>query len=332
MSLESYYKKFINSPFHILAYPIAGLVYVILKIKKWLIKTPLSKKKPIVISIGNLDFGGCGKTPTLLLLVEMFQHLKCAVISRGYKSALEASGSTYINQLPIKNAALIGDEPMLIYSKFPKIPLLVGKNKRASLTKCDTQQMVFVDDGAQSQAIKKDISIILLDPQNPIKPLFPAGYRRDLVDTLTAADFVIVPYCEDQSMYLAAKAKIQKYTKAPICGLKGELLIENRDKKIALLTSIARPDRLKKQLLLLGYDIVYQTILDDHEPISEKIILDFEKQALVRQAKALCVTEKDMVKISDSYKKKFSIVALKLVPAFDISNWESFIGKIEKMS
>lgn len=332
MSLEFYYKKFIASPFHILAYPITFIVYLILKIKKWLTKAPLSPTKPFVISIGNLDFGGSGKTPTLLLLLEHFQNSDCAVISRGYKSACEHLGSTYVNELPAKNASLIGDEPMLIHSKFSKIPLFVGKDKGLSLAKCAAKQVVFLDDGAQSHAIKKDISIILLDPQDPIKLLFPAGYRRDLLDTLKRADFVIVPYCQTHAMYLAAKAKIEKYTKAPVCGFKSELLIDNIDKKIALLTSIARPERLKAQLLLLGYDIVYQKILDDHQPISETIILDFEQEALAHHAKALCVTEKDIVKISDSYKNKFSTLALKLVPAFDVQKWESFIGKIEKMS
>jgi tetraacyldisaccharide 4'-kinase len=333
MSLERFFKSFITSPLHRLAYPFSAIYYVILKVKKWRVSSrSASMKKPLVISIGNIDFGGSGKTPTLILFLELFHKLNCAVISRGYKSILESQGSTCVNNLTDKNAALIGDEPMLIFSKFPDVSLFVGKDKKSSLESCKNVKLVFLDDGAQSHSVKKDISIILLDPEKPVKPLFPAGYRRDLIDTLKQADFVMLPYCNCQKTYQEAKEITQKYTKAPICGLQAELQIEVKCKKIALLTTIAKPERLKKQLISLGYEIVFQKILDDHQLISKEVIADFEKKSAVYKAEALCVTEKDLVKIDESYKKKFSIISLKLIPAYDKEEWESFIGKIQKMS
>lgn len=332
MSFERVFKSFIASPVHVVAYPLSLIFFLILKIKNFFLKQPEVIKGPLVISVGSIDFGGSGKTPTLLFLLKYFENYSCAVISRGYKSQLEHKGSTYINMLVEKDAKFIGDEPLLINAKFPKVNLYVGKDKVASLKACQNQDFVFLDDGAQSKRIKKDISIILIDPSKPIKPLFPAGYRRDLLDTLKTADFVAIPYCESQAMYEKAKEVVQKYTQVKTCGFTAELMVPTQEKKIALLTAIAKPLRLKKQLESLGYKIVYWHFLDDHQEITDEIIQNFETCALKQEASALCMTEKDIVKVPEECKNKFSIITLKLIPSYDINDWESFIGKIQKMS
>lgn len=332
MSLERAFKWFTRSRYHVLGYPLSFIFYLILKIKKKIGKSSLDLAPPFVISVGNIDFGGSGKTPILLLLLEYFKNINCAVISRGYKSKLESQGSTLINQLLEIDASIIGDEPMLIHSKFPDISLFVGANKEVSLKGCKDKKLIFLDDGAQSSKIRKDISIILVDPQKPIKPLFPAGYRRDLTDTLKDADFVIIPYCETQDIYNKAKTIVKQYSNAKICGFQAQLIVPEKGKKIGLLTSIAKPERLKSQLLALGYDIVYEKFLDDHQSISADLIENFQKKAFCFQAEMLCVTEKDIVKINNKYKQKFSVIELKLIPVYDIEEWQSLIGKIEKMS
>src|SRR5262245_21034323 len=74
-----------------------------------------------VISIGNLTFGGTGKTPVVLWLADYFSRRQqpAAIISRGYKS--RSSEPRRVNaQMPITEASrLFGDEPTLMAAHRP---------------------------------------------------------------------------------------------------------------------------------------------------------------------------------------------------------------------
>ena len=75
--------------------------------------------KPVV-SIGNISFGGTGKTPFCFELVKYFssQGLKVGILSRGYKSKFEKSCAFFSSLSHSYSAKDIGDEPLMLANKF----------------------------------------------------------------------------------------------------------------------------------------------------------------------------------------------------------------------
>jgi tetraacyldisaccharide 4'-kinase len=335
MTLEQSYKKFISSPFSIFLRPLSWLYGCFLVIKKKATLQCFEMPKTSVISIGNVDFGGTGKTPTLLLLLELFHRPNVAVLTRGYKSEIEKKGSRQVNELLGHHnlAQIIGDEPALILEKFPDIPLFVGRDRKKGLIKAaqNGAKIIFLDDGAQYSKIKKHLNLVLVDPKDPIKPLVPCGFRRDTLDVLKKADLILVPYVSDEAQYLNVKQNLYSITKQPTCGLYAHLDLPKGLKKIAVLTSIARPERFIEELSK-KFEIVFSLCLDDHARISEEVIMNFIKGTHEFPNCDFVCTQKDFVKIPHDYKSKFNVIKLRLEPVYDCDNWERFIGKIEKIS
>lgn len=336
MSLEAFFKKLIRSKVSYSLYPLACLYGLILCLKKNFASKVFKEEKITVVSVGNLDFGGSGKTPTTLKLLNCLDPLKTAVISRGYKSTLEHQGSNVANVFKnIENASdIMGDEPLLILEHFPEALMLVGKDRKTSLKTAILQnrRIAILDDGAQVKSIHKDFNIILCDPKNPIKPLFPCGYRRDLVSTIQTADLVIFTYCSDEDTYKEAKQKIAPYYQGPTCGFKARIKLDVKEKEIAVLCAIAQPQRFLNTLQELGYEIKETAILDDHAVFDKKFLKNFMAKCQEKKVSNFICTEKDFVKLPKEYKNTFKIAGLSFEAAFDASFWESFIGKIQKIS
>lgn len=333
MSLERGFKKFINSSWAPLALPFAALYATGLFLRRLVTKKLKEYDSVCVISVGNVDMGGTGKTPTLLTFLEHFPSKSMAVLTRGYKSELEHKGSLKVNHLlkDPKASSLIGDEPTLILSKFPQVDLYVGKHREIGFNQAvnEGRKIVFLEDGAQFLKIKKDFEVIVVDPQEPVKPLCPAGYRRDLLATLKKCDLVVIPYVDSNIEYEECKQKLKRYTDAKTVGLQALLHIPSSHSKVALIAAIARPERLLRQLKERGFEIESVQLLDDHACFSESVLSEFLKSS--EGLNRLC-TEKDWVKLPDSVKTLISPIKLTLKPTYDLQNWESFIGKIEKIS
>ena len=85
-----------------------------------------------VISIGNLNIGGTGKTPTVLYLCKFFQSNKIndiAILSRGYKR--NTSGTILVSKGngPLEKWQNVGDEPFMMAKKTKNIPIVVDNNR-----------------------------------------------------------------------------------------------------------------------------------------------------------------------------------------------------------
>ena len=84
-----------------------------------------------IISIGNISFGGTGKTPMVIHLCQKLQSegYRPAVISRGYKRA--STGLVVVNDgnSTVSNVIDSGDEPYLISNLCGMVPLMIGALK-----------------------------------------------------------------------------------------------------------------------------------------------------------------------------------------------------------
>ena len=121
-----------------------------------------------IISVDNLSFGGTGKTPLVLAIGRALekQGARFAVISRGYRSAYEKKGTLVQAAHACRE---VGDEPLLLKASFPDQDVFVGRDRVRSLAAAAAagRRIVILDDGFQSSHIKKDFSVLLLNPGHP---------------------------------------------------------------------------------------------------------------------------------------------------------------------
>ncbi|HET7839958.1 MAG TPA: tetraacyldisaccharide 4'-kinase, partial [Terriglobia bacterium] len=157
-----------------------------------------------VISIGNLTVGGTGKTP----LVEYVASLpakhgwKAAILTRGYR---RSNRTAMITIDPEANRRIdprkIGDEPALLASKLPQIPIVVGANRYRGGRFAEEHYGVdihILDDGFQHFALKREVDVVVLDATRKLEKekLLPAGRLREPVAALQRAQIIVLTRVE----------------------------------------------------------------------------------------------------------------------------------------
>lgn len=179
-----------------------GIVYsAILSLRHALynagILKPQNGKLPTIV-IGNLAFGGTGKTPHAeYILRQLRQWCKPALLSRGYGRSTR--GFIWANRVKA-NASIIGDEPMQILLKFPDLDVAVCENRVRGVEYLKTltnSNVVVLDDAFQHRRLKGDLNILLTCYDHPYwnDYVFPGGSLRDTRQAASRADVVIVTKC-----------------------------------------------------------------------------------------------------------------------------------------
>src|SRR5699024_7745789 len=102
----------------IILFPFTILYWIIILIRNLLYQAGLLKTVTFsvpVISVGNLNTGGSGKTPMIEYLIRELQpFIEIGVLSRGYKRKTKG----YRNVQAIDSFTKVGDEPLLIKKKY----------------------------------------------------------------------------------------------------------------------------------------------------------------------------------------------------------------------
>lgn len=141
-----------------------SISFINLKLKG-LRKTSFNNIK--IISVNNLSFGGTGKTPMVLEIASILNEagLKFSIVTRGYGS-LSEKGGTLVNSN--HNWREIGDEVKMIADELPGIDIFTGSNRKRSINKSIKRgkKVVILDDGFQSTGIKKNLSIMMINPEH----------------------------------------------------------------------------------------------------------------------------------------------------------------------
>jgi len=268
-----------------------------------------------VISVGNLDVGGAGKTPMTEYLIRMLKaEYKVATLSRGY--GRETKG--WILADDNSSAAKIGDEPAQLKHKFPDITVSVCEDRVAGVRHLlGKQDVILLDDAYQHRALKPGFSILLFDYQqlNGVNLLLPAGNRREMFYGRWRADVIIVTKCppdidETEQQRLFEKLMPMPDQQVFFTGIKylglqdknGEATAIKVDKDTAvfLLTGIANPEPLFNYLAATAKQVIPHKYPDHHRFSLKnitKLAADFE--ACKTDKKIIITTEKDMQRLGE---------------------------------
>lgn len=262
-----------------------------------------------VISVGNLEVGGAGKSPMTEYLIRLFKHqYKLATLSRGY--GRETKG--YLTATATATATQIGDEPSQFAHKFPDITVAVCEARVIGIKNLQTDHdLVILDDAYQHRAVKPGFSILLFDYNKIDQPrlLLPAGNYREPFSGRKRADIMVVSKCPEQLSDNERQKiikRIQPYpgqqifftfiAYQPLKTLDGnttDVVIDSHT-TVFLLTGIANANPLVRHIQKSTQHIIHHNYPDHHRFTLKNIAkLAAEFNSCASKNKVIITTEKD---------------------------------------
>lgn len=274
-----------------------------------------------IISVGNLTFGGTGKTPFTLWLSEYLhtKNKKVMILMRGYKGRLEhTSGLLAAGKKINPDATDYGDEALLLARRLEDATIVVGKKRSENLSfyfpKVEPD-VVLLEDGHQHIKMKRKINIVLFDALMPLSnyKVAPLGYMREGFQALKDADLVVIGRADlvNASQIVDLKELLRPHLPLGIqfaeVGFRPNgfynssydkvlNLDQIRDRKVICVAGVANPKSFFKLLEDLGAEILVTESFPDHHFFKQD-----EITALLSYAKSedalIVTTEKDIVRI-----------------------------------
>ena len=319
-----------------LLFGLSKVYQLVLAIHRFCIQARLLRDSTLgiqVIAIGNLTFGGTGKTP----VVEKFarelqkQGRTVAILSRGYRSKPQPLSEVLLNKLLLRedttpprvvsdgkslllDSDTAGDEPYMLASNLKDVVVLVDKDRvksgRYAIERfgCDT---LLLDDGFQYWRLAgRRQDVVLIDCQQPFgnEHLAPRGTLREPPSHLARADVVFITKSDGNTEQL--RERIARYNKTAgiIECIHAPLYFEDvftgerrdlnflRDKRAASLSGIAQPQSFEQSLVKLCRELVYSKSFADHHRFTQQEILNAINRSKKRQAEIIVTTQKDAVR------------------------------------
>jgi tetraacyldisaccharide 4'-kinase len=298
----------------------------------WVRPTQLSAGR--VISIGNLQAGGSGKTPMVAKIAhEAFARgLKVCILIRGYQSAWEIQGGHILpNQGPC-DPRLCGDEAALLQQLCPFAWIGVGADRiscyRSLVEQLGRFDVVLLDDGFQNWKIKKDVEVVLVTAASRQQTVF-----RDFFKALKDADWVVFTKGGHWSQLHPG---LQQQLAGHVSVMRSVLTLDGRPfvnestvhARAWLITGVADPQSVYRDLTAHGVAVMKHVCLRDHYAYQIGEIRQWLAQAK-RDGAWVCVTGKDAVKwrVLGVDRSEFKVLELELQSTEGEIAWSNVLWK-----
>lgn len=284
-----------NSPFYRLSLPalnLASLLFKTVSLIHSTCKARRQKKFPqlFIISVDSLSFGGTGKTPLVMAIGQALEKrsVPFAIVSRGYRSAHEKNGALVE---PTHRADEVGDEPWLLKKYFPGQDVFVGRDRLRSIAAAADRKNRFVilDDGLQTSQVKKDFSIMLVNPGHPYFYLrhFKFMKRRE---------HLVLYYQRGERQGTELRPGTYSFTTRDFLD-KRDRPVDIAHAKIIAFSALGDNSRFKNDLD--GFHVQAFREFPDHHAFTPSDIQDLDGLRRDKNAAWMVCTEKDFCKLKD---------------------------------
>jgi tetraacyldisaccharide 4'-kinase len=303
-----------------------------------------------VISVGNITLGGTGKTPVVIQISKLLSRRgkRPVVISRGYGRGEENELLVVSDGRKIAvDAGRGGDEPFLIASKLPGVPVVVGADRyRAGMLAIERfrPDVLVLDDGYQHVRLGRDLNIALLDASDPFGNgrLFPAGILREPLSALNRADIVLITRADGAADPESLKTVVHRISGATIftsrqvpVDLVDDMtgatrpLTALRGASVLAFSGIARPASFFSLLRDLGAVVRTELRYPDHYRYVASDLDAITRRATDEKLDMIITTEKDAVRLRPLKPK--GIWSLRIEQQIvEAEEWERMVLGIEQ--
>jgi tetraacyldisaccharide 4'-kinase len=267
-----------------------------------------------MISIGNITWGGTGKTPLVEALANMLKAdgRKVAILTRGYKRDLSGKPAGQA-----ADASSMGDEPYMLSRKLQGVPVIVNSDRvKAGIEaiKAHGVDTLILDDGFQQWRIKKDLEIVTIDAGNPFGNgcLIPRGILREPLIALKRAHVFVLTNADTAGDITALKARISRINPSA-------LIVEARHKPVgfyalkdpskqfdagqlrlkpaAIVCAIGNPDSFRRLVQQMQIQVLKRFVFPDHHRYSEDDMRFIAAESARNNIRTIITTEKDSGKL-----------------------------------
>ncbi|UCB57432.1 MAG: tetraacyldisaccharide 4'-kinase [Candidatus Omnitrophota bacterium] len=284
-----------------------------------------------VISVGNITWGGTGKTPLVEALARFLKKegKSPAVLIRGYGR----------------------DEAYMLRDKLKGIPVLAGRDRIKSAREACMgygADILILDDGFQHWRLRRNLDIVLVDASSPFGNggLIPRGILRESLSSLARADVFVLSRADANPQKIEAiKKELRRYNpRAPIYqavytpsflrrlnpATERYGLSKIKNEKVALVSGIADPQYFSRIVDSLGAEIALEFCFPDHYQYNIKDLQNIQRQCLEKSIKYIITTEKDAARMRGLLnREKLNVELLALcIEIKIIDNEEGFLDFI----
>jgi len=297
----------------------------------WIKTTSFDKP---VISVGNITSGGTGKTPLVIYLAQLLlkNGKKPGIISRGYGRKSQGMQIVHDGKKLLSNSETTGDEPCLMARVLEKVPVVVCEERSRGIRQLldyYAVNVIIMDDSFQHRKVNRDLDILTVSSNDEKTDyrLLPRGNLREPLKNIDRANCVIYTKTENYKTP-AIHSKFQPFLKTnPInSSLLPTLMKYNASnyqksqppgKPIFAFCGIAEPNSFINTAEELSLKVEGRKFFQDHQEYTEAVIQKLSEQIRASSISYVVTTEKDMVKLPESFLEEFEVYVIKVDVVFE---------------
>lgn len=260
-----------------------------------------------VVSVGNLNVGGSGKTPVVELVAKLLTEAghATAILSRGYRGSYRGAGLVVgagAGRGAEVGASVAGDEPVMLADNLLDVVVAVGP-RRAEVGRVVEERfgrrVHVLDDGFQHLPLERDLDIVCVHPRDLGDRPLPSGRLREPVSALRRAHVILwsgeaAPSQSDRSLLGDAPVYALRRRVVGFSDPAGDAC--PTPASAFAMSGIARPERfhddVARQATILG-----ARSFPDHHSFAPNELEAVFAEARLRGAEAVVTTQKDATRL-----------------------------------
>lgn len=269
----------------------------------------------LTVSVGNIGWGGSGKTPIAGWLLDwsVNKGLRPALLTRGYR-AKPVSYPYLVHPDALPEEA--GDEPLMLAREHPKAHVIVDPKRMRGgkfAVKQFNPRIFILDDGFQHMAVKRHLNLALLrldELGEGWDRVIPAGSWREPEVALRRADAFLIKTGPKHFKKIMPniEQRLGKFHK-PVFSfqvtptglrhvLKGNRVRDFEGGKYLLVTGVGDPALVRRTARgYFGYAPLKHMTYRDHHTYTKRDVLEMQTVARRLGCEAIVCTPKDAVKL-----------------------------------